>query len=67
MKSKNLTPVPHHRKQHEAHQHNAAPRLEGAVKNVGIKPGKKEKKRHFALEMLYPEWLLRAQAAVRGI
>ncbi|MDE1925317.1 MAG: hypothetical protein KGH79_04045 [Patescibacteria group bacterium] len=35
--------IQYHRKQHEAYQHNVSPRLEGVVKNIGIKPVHKAK------------------------
>lgn len=44
MDYKKSTQVASHRKQHEAQQHNIAPRLEGVVKNIGIKPVRKHKK-----------------------
>jgi hypothetical protein len=54
-------------RRHEAYQHNAAPRLEGVVKNVGIKPRRKKKAERLALmRALFPEWLIKAQGAVRG-
>lgn len=43
MNDKKPTSIPYHRKRHEAYQHNAAPRLKGIVKNLGIKPVRKQK------------------------
>ena len=40
MNDKKPTSIPYHRK-HLASEHNIAPRLEGVVKNVGIKPVRK--------------------------
>jgi hypothetical protein len=37
--------IPYNHKRHEAYQHNTASRLEGVVKNIGIKPVRKEKKK----------------------
>lgn len=42
MNDKKPTSIPYHRK-HEAYDHNKVPRLEGVVKDVGIKPARKPK------------------------
>lgn len=34
-----------HRKRREAYHHNTAPRLEGVVKNAGVKPIRKKEKK----------------------
>lgn len=44
MDDKKPTSVPYHPKRREAYRHIAAPRLEGVVKNAGIKPVRKHKK-----------------------
>lgn len=43
------TSIPYRRKRHDAYQHNAAPRLEGIVKNRGIKPARKHKRARRAI------------------
>ncbi|MEK7612644.1 MAG: hypothetical protein AAB449_00660 [Patescibacteria group bacterium] len=42
MNNKKPMSIPRHRK-HEAQQHNVVPRLEGIVKNKGIKPVRKKR------------------------
>ena len=42
MNDKKPTSIPYHRK-HLASEHNIVPRLEGVVKNAGIKPVRKPK------------------------
>jgi len=63
-KKQALNPAHRH---HEAWQHNTAARLEGVVKNRGTKPTRKPKQKKNFVALLYPAWLLRAQAALRGL
>ena len=43
MNDKKPMSIPYRRKEHQAYQHNLAHRLEGVVKNTGIKPVRKAK------------------------
>ncbi len=44
MNNKKPTSIPYHPKKHLASEHNVVPRLEGIVKNKGIKSLRKPKK-----------------------